>query len=180
MWNEIISDLKSLTSVQRVAIAIILALVVLAFAVVASQAEVPVLMGRVNDYYGALTPPQRATLETSLRQVDMGSRKGPQVAVLIPKSLDGMTVEQYAYTVARAWGLGAKGSDAGVLLVVAPKERKVRIEVGYGMEGTLPDARANAIIGDMKPFLKGRTGGADDWNGAIAKAVAEIKASVKQ
>lgn len=110
------------------------------------HAEVPVpsLKARVTDLTGTLTPEQRAALEERLAAFE--ARKGSQIAVLIVPTTQPETIEQYAIRVAEQWRLGRKGIDDGVLLLVALKDRAVRIEVGYGLEGVLPDAIANRII----------------------------------
>ena len=110
------------------------------------HAEVPVpsLKARVTDLTGTLTPEQRAALEERLAAFE--ARKGSQIAVLIVPTTQPETIEQYAIRVAEQWKLGRKGIDDGVLLLVALKDRAVRIEVGYGLEGVLPDAIANRII----------------------------------
>jgi uncharacterized protein len=79
------------------------------------------------------------------------------VVVTVP-SLQGLTIEQFGYQLGRHWGIGQKGKDNGVLLIVAPNERKVRIEVGYGLEGTLTDALASGIIQNaiLPEFRTGR------------------------
>ncbi len=71
---------------------------------------------------------------------------GEQVVVVTLKSLQGTTIEDYGYQLGRRWGIGEKSKNTGALLIVAPAERKVRIEVGYGLEGTLTDAESRAII----------------------------------
>ena len=110
------------------------------------HAEVPVpsLKARVTDLTGTLTPEQRAALEERLAAFE--ARKGSQIAVLIVPTTQPETIEQYAIRVAEQWKLGRKGIDDGVLLLVALKDRAVRIEVGYGLEGVLPDAIAKRII----------------------------------
>ncbi len=112
----------------------------LAFAEVA----VPPLKSRVTDLTATLSSQQQATLEQTLAAFE--ARKGSQVAVLIVPTTQPETVEQYAVRVEEVWKLGRKGVDDGVLLVVAKNDRKLRIEVGYGLEGALNDATAKRII----------------------------------
>jgi len=112
--------------------------------VAAAQIAVPPLAARVTDLTGTLTGEQRSTLEQALAAFE--ARKGSQVAVLIVPSTQPETVEQYAVRVEEAWKLGRKGVDDSVLLLVAKNDRRLRIEVGYGLEGALPDAVAKRII----------------------------------
>ena len=126
---------------------------------------VPPLSSPVTDLTGTLTPDQIAALDAKLRAFEQA--KGSQIAVLIVATTEPEAVEQYALRVAEAWKLGRKGVDDGALLLVALQDRKVRIEVGYGLEGALPDAIANRIIDeDVVPqFRRG------DFHGGIATAV---------
>jgi uncharacterized protein len=105
---------------------------------------VPVLKARVTDLAGRLTPEQAAALEAKLGAFEQA--KGSQVTVLIVPTTKPEEIEQYAIRVAEAWKLGRKGVDDGAILLVASDDRKLRIEVGYGLEGVLPDATANRII----------------------------------
>ena len=106
--------------------------------------DVPKLTARVTDLAGVLTADQTAALEEKLRQFEVSD--STQVAVLIIPSLEGEALEDYSMRVAEAWRLGQKGRDNGVLLIIAMKERSVRIEVGYGLEGNLTDALGRRII----------------------------------
>ena len=126
---------------------------------------VPALSSPVTDLTGTLTPDQVAALDAKLRAFEQA--KGSQIAVLIVATTEPEAIEQYALRVAEAWKLGRKGVDDGALLLVALQDRKVRIEVGYGLEGALPDAIANRIIDeDVVPqFRRG------DFHGGIATAV---------
>jgi uncharacterized protein len=110
----------------------------------ASAQTFPRLSGRVVDTAGLLSGADRAALEERLR--DHEERSGNQIVVATIRSLEGTTIEDYANRLYRAWGLGTRERDNGVLLLVAPNERKVRIEVGYGLEGTLTDALSSVII----------------------------------
>jgi uncharacterized protein len=116
-------------------------------------AEIPPLKARVTDLTNTLNAQQRGALEQTLAEFE--ARKGAQVAVLMVPTTQPETVEQYAVRVQEAWKLGRKGVDDGVLLVVAKNDRKVHIEVGYGLEGILPDAIAKRIIeNDIVPRFK--------------------------
>lgn len=105
---------------------------------------VPALTARVIDQTGTLSPAERANLENRLAALEQ--RKGSQIAVLIVASVRPEAIEQYLIRVADAWKLGRKGVDDGVLLLVATDDREVRIDVGYGLEGAIPDATANRVI----------------------------------
>jgi uncharacterized protein len=104
----------------------------------------PTLTGRVVDDGGLLSAADRATLTASL--ADLEARTTDQLVVVTLKSLQGRTIEDYGYQLGRSWRIGQRDKDSGVLLIVAATERQVRIEVGYGLEGTLTDAATKLII----------------------------------
>ena len=134
----------------RVALA---ALLLLALPWAAADVPVPPLNARVTDLTGTLAAGQRAALEQKL--ADLEARKGSQIAVLVVESTRPETVEQYAVRVFERWKLGRKGVDDGVLLLVAKNDRRLHIEVGYGLEGAIPDAIAKRIIEeDIAPLFK--------------------------
>jgi uncharacterized protein len=108
---------------------------------------VPTLKARVTDLTGSLSADQLTRLEQKLAAFE--ARKGSQIAVLIVATTNPETIEQYSIRVAEQWKLGRKGVDDGALLLVAKDDRAVRIEVGYGLEGALPDAIAKRIIEDI-------------------------------
>lgn len=135
--------------------------------------EVPPLTGRVVDLAGVIPE----DLESSLvqRLADLEVSDSTQVVVLTVKSLEGEPIEAYSIRVADAWRIGHRGSDNGVILLVALQEREVRIEVGYGLEGRLPDITAGKIIrNDIVPRFR-----SGDHAGGIAQGVESIVASVK-
>ena len=130
-------------------------LLLIMLCVLPAQAEVPVppLKNRVTDLTRTLTPNQTDTLEQLLKSLE--ARKGSQVALLMLPTTRPETIEQYSMRVVEAWKLGRKGIDDGVLLLVAKDDRTLRIEVGYGLEGVMPDATANRIIDEIiAPFFK--------------------------
>jgi uncharacterized protein len=104
----------------------------------------PGLTGRVVDQAGILSAAARAELEQLLAAHEEATSN--QVVVVSLESLQGHAIEDYGYQLGRYWGIGQAGRDNGVLLIIAPAERKVRIEIGYGLEGTLTDALASNII----------------------------------
>jgi uncharacterized protein len=135
--------------VKLVAAALALALAAAAVA----ELAVPPLAARVTDQTGTLSDGERATLEQALAEFER--RKGSQVAVLVVPTTGDETVEQYALRVAEQWQLGRKGVDDGVLLLVAKDDRRLRIEVGYGLEGAIPDAIAKRVIEEtIKPRFR--------------------------
>jgi uncharacterized protein len=135
-----------------------------AFAALADVA-VPPLSGRVVDQTATLSSGDIASLTQSLQSLE--ARKGSQVAVLIVPTTAPETIEQYSIRVAEAWKIGRKKVDDGALLVVAKDDRKLRIEVGYGLEGALNDVTAKRII-DEVITPRFRTG---DFAGGISAGV---------
>jgi len=110
----------------------------------AAQEDIPALAARVTDAAGVLTDEQRASLEQRLAAYER--EKGSQVAVLIVPTTAPESIEQYSIRAVEQWKLGRKGVDDGALLLVALRDRRMRIEVGYGLEGVLPDIKARRII----------------------------------
>jgi uncharacterized protein len=108
--------------------------------------DVPPLRGRVNDYAGVMSQEQARAMESQLARFEQDT--GHQVAVLTIPTLEGEDIEGFSIRVAENWKVGKKGFDNGVILVVAIKDRRLRLEVGYGLEGVLPDAIAKTIISD--------------------------------
>jgi len=121
-------------------------ILVLFLAISASALDIPKLEARVTDLAGLLTAEQIASLDAKLR--DLETRDSTQIAILVIPSLEGEQLEDLSERVATSWRLGQKGRDNGALLLIAMKERKVRIEVGYGLEATLTDARSRRIVQD--------------------------------
>ncbi len=134
--------------------------------IVAAQ-TFPPLTGRIVDQAGILSPAAEAALEPKLAELE--DRSGIQLVVATVSSLEGQAIEPYANQLFRTWKLGEADRNNGVLLLVAPNERRVRIEVGYGLEGTLTDALSSVIIANaITPrfragdFSDGVTRGVDD------------------
>ncbi len=145
-------------------LALLLCWACVAFADVA----VPPLSGRVVDQTGTLSSDTIASLTQTLRGLEL--RKGSQVAVLIVPTTQPETIEQYSIRVAEAWKIGRKKIDDGALLVVAKDDRKLRIEVGYGLEGALTDVTSRRIIDEIIT-PKFRSG---DFSGGISDGVEKI------
>ncbi|MDW6022104.1 YgcG family protein [Mesorhizobium sp. BAC0120] len=134
----------------------------------AFAAELPKLTGRVVDNAGMIDPATKAALVKKLE--DFQKKGSDQIVVATVDSLDGEPLEDYANRLFRAWGLGQAGENNGVLLLVAKSDRKMRIEVGYGLEGTLTDLHTKLIIENtMVPAFR-----AGDFSGGISRAVDDI------
>lgn len=118
------------------------------FSVAASAATLhfPTLTGRVVDAAAVLPPDARARLDALLAQHEANT--GQQVVVATVPSLQGQAIEEYGVALGRAWGIGERKKNTGAILLVAPKEHEVRIEVGYGLEGVLTDAVSSQIINE--------------------------------
>jgi uncharacterized protein len=126
---------------------------------------VPPLSGRVVDQTGTLSSNDVASLTQKL--TDLETRKGSQIAVLIVPTTDGEAIEPFSLRVAEAWKIGRKKIDDGALLVIAKNDRRLRIEVGYGLEGALTDVTTKRIIDeDITPKFK-----AGDFGGGVAAGV---------
>lgn len=123
-------------------LAVLLCMGVLRIALAAPQ--FPTLTGRVVDGAGVLSPTAREQIIGWLE--DFEKTSGRQVVVATVKTLQGYSIEDYGYQLGRSWGIGEKDRNTGAILLVAPSERRVRIEVGYGLEGQLTDAASRTII----------------------------------
>jgi uncharacterized protein len=110
----------------------------------AAEPQFPTLSGRVVDEAKVLSPQTRQNLSDKLDRHERDT--GEQVVVVTVPSLQGYPIEDFGYRLGRSWGIGQKGRDNGAVFLVAPKERSVRIEVGYGLEGRLTDAASRGII----------------------------------
>ena len=132
-------DRRSVTAWRLIAVAAAL----LWFAVAAVAQTFPALTGRIVDQANVISADARRTIEPKL--VDLETKSGIQLVVATVNSLEGQEIEPYANALFRKWQLGEKTKNNGVLLLVAPKERRVRIEVGYGLEGTLPDTESAMV-----------------------------------
>ena len=152
----------------RVWVAAVLVGLLLCGSVFAAQVAVPPLNSRVTDQTGTLDAAQIASLDATLAAFEKS--KGSQIAVLIVTTTGDETIEQYSIRVVDVWKLGRKGVDDGVLLLVAKDDHKVRIEVGRGLEGVIPDAIANRIIDeDIVPKFR-----AGDFAGGLQAGIARM------
>jgi uncharacterized protein len=138
-----------------------------------AQVAVPPLKSRVTDLTGTLTAQQRSALEERLAAFE--ARKGSQVAVLLVPTTEPEAIEQFGIRVAEQWKIGRKGVDDGAILIVALKDRAVRIETGYGLEGALPDAVAKRIVDEIiVPRFKER-----DYFGGIDAGVSRMMSVIE-
>jgi len=135
---------------------------------VALAYDFPPLTGRIVDAAGVIPDATKAALEPKLQALEQKS--GIQLVVATVASLDGDEIEPYANALFRNWKLGEKDKNNGVLLLIAPNQHRVRIEVGYGLEGTLTDALSKIIISNaMAPRFK-----AGDYGGGVERGVDDI------
>lgn len=135
---------------------------------VALAATLPALTGRIVDQANVIPVATRGAIEPKL--ADLEAKSGIQLVVATVTSLEGQDIEPYANELFRAWKLGEKTKNNGVLLLVAPNERRVRIEVGYGLEGTLTDALSKVIIANaIAPRFK-----EGDFAGGVSRGVDDI------
>ena len=119
------------------------------------QGKFPAPTGYINDFAGVIAPETTRQLEQQLTNFEQ--QTGTQVGVVTLPSLEGRSIEEVANELYRAWGIGAKtgpNKDKGALLILAINDRKTRLEVGYGLEGDLPDGLAGELIRRMRPFLQ--------------------------
>lgn len=126
----------------------------------ACAADYPTLSGRVVDEANILSPQAKQRLTQTLAAHEAATTN--QVVVVTLRDLRGDTIDHYGHGLATAWKVGQKGKDNGVLLILALKERKVRVEVGYGLEGKLTDAASKAVLLSMRPYLQSK-----EWDKAF-------------
>jgi uncharacterized protein len=128
--------------------------------------------GFVTDEAGIIDTATHQGLERSLNQFEKTTTI--EIAVVTVPTLGGVSVEEYANKLFHAWGIGKRGSDNGVLLLVAKNDHKMRIEVGYGLESKLNDGQAGEIIRGMVPYFR-----QGNFSFGISNAVDQIKGKVK-
>ena len=149
-------------------LALLFSITVLAGNSSSDEVAVPPLVHRVTDLTNTLSAEEQAALESRLAQFEQ--QKGSQIAVLILPTTQPEAIEQYSIRVVDAWKLGRKDIDDGILILIAKNDRKMRIEVGYGLEGVIPDLIAKRIIAEtMAPSFK-----QGDFSGGINAAVDQI------
>jgi uncharacterized protein len=144
----------------------------LAALLASADVAVPPLTARVIDLTGTLSGGAVSRIETKL--ADFEAKKGSQLSVLIVPTTQPEEIEQYGIRVADSWKLGRKGVDDGAILIVAKDDRRVRIEVGYGLEGALPDAIASRIIAEtITPHFK-----VGDYDGGVEAGIDQMMSVV--
>ena len=150
-----------------------MAAVVLPLLLIASEAygekvaDLPKPTGYVSDFAGVLSPDATAQLDALCAEVDQQAHA--QIAVVTVKTLDGESIEEFATALEDKWKVGSKATDKGVLLLLAVNDHKYRIEVGYGLEGILPDGKTGDIGRSMVPDLK-----SGDYDAAVGNAVQQL------
>lgn len=144
---------------------IVIALLLVLPAAAQSKIDFPPLTGRVVDQANLLDPATEQALTEKLAALEAGSTD--QLVVVTVNSLQDQEIEDYGYQLGRAWGIGQKENDNGALLIVAPNERKVRVEVGYGLEPILTDAFSSQLIrNDILPSFRD-----GDYQAGVIKGV---------
>ncbi|HLH06636.1 MAG TPA: TPM domain-containing protein [Terriglobales bacterium] len=123
--------------------------------------------GYVTDLAGIIDPDSKQKLEALAYEVEQ--KTGAQIGVVTVKSLEGESIEEYAVDLYKHLGIGSKKNDRGVLLLIAPPERRYRVEVGYGLEGVITDARAGDVGRSMVPFLR-----QNNYSAAVTTAVDQL------
>lgn len=134
----------------------------------ASEVALPTLTERVTDLTGTLSAADKAGLTASLATLEKD--KGAQIAIVLLPTTQPESIEQFGIRLAEAWKIGRKGVDDGVIVIVAKDDRKMRIEVGYGLEGAIPDAIAKRIVAEqMAPHFR-----QGDFAGGLQSTVASL------
>ena len=122
-------------------------------ALVKSELKIPAAVGYVNDFAGIISAENKNNLNFYLKELD--KKTGAEIAVVTVASLKDNAIEDVSLEIGRKWGVGKKGKDNGVVILVATGDKKMRIEVGYGLEGIIPDGKSGRIRDDyMIPFFK--------------------------
>jgi uncharacterized protein len=138
----------------------------------AEPVAIPPLSARVTDLTGTLSAERKATLDGALSAIEQ--EKGTQVAILMLPTTQPETIEQFGIRLAEAWKVGRRGVNDGAIIIVAKDDHKMRIEVGYGLEGAVPDAIAKRIISEvMSPRFK-----QGDFAGGLDSAVAALRDAI--
>ena len=127
--------------------------------------------GYVNDFAGVLRAPAKEKLAALCAEVDR--KTGAQIAVVTVSSLEGQPVEEFSINLAMQWGVGPKQQARGVLILLAPNDRKYRVEVGYGLEAILPDGKVGGFGREMVPLLR-----QNDYGGAVTFMTERVAAVI--
>ena len=135
------------------------------------EVAIPALTARVTDLTSTFSAEQRTSLEARLAAID--AAHGAQIAILLLPTTQPETIEQFGIRLAEAWKIGHKNSDNGVIVIIAKNDRRARIEVGYGLEGAIPDAIAKRIVAEqMTPRFK-----QGDFIGGVQASVDALEAA---
>lgn len=134
----------------------------------AAKLKLPELTGRVVDQAGIFSTEEKNRIESAIVQLEKAT--GGQMAVLAVKSLNGMPIEWYSIKLAEKWKIGHKGKDNGAILIIALNDRSMRLEIGYGWEGKVNDARAGDIIRELVPYFQ-----ANKYGEGTAQAVMRVQ-----
>jgi uncharacterized protein len=145
----------------------------LAFALYAEPVSQLKPTGYVNDFAHVLDQNTIAQLENICQQID--EKAHAQIAVVTIKSLDGSDIESYAVDLFKKWGIGSKGTDRGVLILLATQDHRYRTEVGYGLEPILPDGKVGGFGREAVPLLK-----QNDFNGAVSLMTMRVAEVIAQ
>ena len=129
--------------------------------------------GYVSDFAGVVDPASRARLESYCAQVEHAT--GAQMALVTISSLQGEPIEDVANTIFRTWGVGQKGKDEGIMLLLAVNDHRSRLEVGYGLEPVIPDGLAGSMLRQMRPALRQK-----DYGDALVAAATSIGSAIAQ
>ena len=129
--------------------------------------------GYVNDFAGALDPRGSQALETYCTQLEAAT--GVQLAVVLVPTLEGEPIEDVAVRLFKEWGIGKKGKDEGILILLAIKDRKQRAEIGYGLEGDIPDGYAGSVLRGIRPILA-----QGNYAGALLAAAQQLGSRIAQ
>lgn len=161
-----------MVSVVRQGIVAFLLFVALLSPVHAEEPPLPTLTGRVVDRADILSSSTEATLSAKIEAHEKATTD--QIVIVTLPDLMGRPIEDWGLTLGRSWGIGQKGKDNGIIFLIAPQDRELRIEVGYGLEGDLPDATANDIIqSEVIPLFK-----QGDMEGGITAGLDAILAAL--
>lgn len=145
--------------------------------VISFSQTVPKMQGRVNDYADVLSSSTKEKVEQMLKMHEDSTTN--QIAVLVVESLEGYSIEQVGEKTANTWGLGTKKNNNGVLLLFAIDDRKVRIEVGYGLEGALSDAQSDYIIRHIFKQHMDTKESKCDYDAAVEETIGAIIQTIK-
>lgn len=138
-----------------------------------AQVEIPALKNWANDYSGTLSSDELQNIENDLRT--FYDSTSTQIVFLMIRTLDGYPIETFAYETADKNKIGVKGRDNGILFLVVKDDKKMRIEVGYGVEGALPDALSSSILrNEVRPYFQ-----SDNYYAGVISGLQAIKAAVK-